>query len=115
MVNVIVYPISVTLSFGVGIAAIYISKYHWNSQIFGRSYLALGIGYFSYGLGEIVFTFLNIFEYETYPSIADVFFFLVYPFIFIHMFLNLKYFKTKLTKTQKILLPLIFFSFYYNI
>jgi len=106
-VSMIVYPLSVTLSFGVGVAAIYVSKHYWDSLIFGRSYLVLGIGYFSYGLGEIVFAFLNIFEYETYPSIADVFFFLVYPFIIIHMFLNLKYFKTGLTKIQKIWLPAI--------
>ena len=95
------------MSFGVGVAAIFVSKHYGDSRIFGRSYLALGIGYFSYGLGEIIFTFLNIFEYETYPSIADVFFFLVYPFIIIYMFLNLKYFKTGLMKIQKVWLPAI--------
>lgn len=39
-VSMIVYPLSVTLSFGVGVVAIFVSKHYWDSLIFGRSYLA---------------------------------------------------------------------------
>lgn len=106
-VNMIIYPISVILSFGVGVVALYVSKQYWGSLVFGRSYLALSIAYFSYCLGEIIFSFLNLFEYQSYPSIADIFFFLLYPFVIIHMVLNIGFFKSKITVSQKIWLPSI--------
>lgn len=101
-VSVIVFPLSVLFSSGVSVMAFFVSKKYWGTEIFGKAYLLLGIGYLSYTIAEITYYTLDILGHETYPSIADVFFFMLYPPIFIYLVLNIRFFKVKITKLQKI-------------
>ena len=51
-----------------------------------RSFIFLGVSFMSITLGEITYWLLDVNGLETYPSIADVFFFLQYPMLMVfHM------------------------------
>jgi hypothetical protein len=81
------------------------------SHVFGKSHLALSFGFLSIFLAEITYMIYDIiFNIEPYPSIADVFFFLLYPFLLIYLFLNIKFFTPKLGNRAKIwiiVMPLV--------
>ncbi len=106
-ISLILFPISVLFTGAAAIAALFVSKQHWGTAVFGKSYLTLGIGYLFYTIAEITFYVLDFLGYDNYPSIADVFFFLVYPCMAIHLFLNLRFFGIELTKVQKIWMPIV--------
>jgi len=73
------------------------------SLVFGKSYLALSIGYLGIFLGEVTYMIYDIvYNIEPYPSIADVFFFMQYPFLLIHLILNIKFFSPKINLRYKI-------------
>ena len=74
------------------------------AKIFQKAYLSLAAGYFVIFLGEITYLIYNYYypELDPYPSIADVFFFVQYPMILIHLLLNIKFFSPKLNKISKI-------------
>ena len=70
------------------------------------------MGFLSYAIAEVLYyTFDLILGIEPYPSIADVFFFLLYPFALGHLLLNIKFFNTKVSSIQKIWLAAIPISF----
>jgi len=81
------------------------------SEVFGKSYLIYGLGNLSVFLAEIIYyTYDTIYGIDPYPSIADIFFFAVYPLIIIHIIINYRFFKSKITIKQKTILiaiPLI--------
>ena len=84
------------------IAALVISKRYWKTHVFGNSYLALSAAYFCVFLGEVLYNiYAFVFEIDPYPSIADIFFFLLYPLTFIHLILNIRFFKPKVEKIDK--------------
>lgn len=73
------------------------------SQVFGKSYMALSIGYLSIFFAEVTYMLYDlIYNIEPYPSIADVFFFMLYPFLLIYLILNIKFFAPKIGKRSKI-------------
>ena len=107
-----VFGLSVGIASAVAISSFIIAKRYWGTTIFGRSYLSLGLGFLSYAIAEVLYyTFDLILGIEPYPSIADVFFFLLYPFALGHLLLNIKFFNTKVTSIQKIWLAAIPISF----
>lgn len=95
--------VSIVSSLGTAIASFVISKRYKGSKTFGKAYFFLGIGYFSIFLAEITYViyerFLGI---DPYPSIADVFFFGLYPFALLHLILNIRFFKPKISPLSKI-------------
>jgi len=86
------------------------------SQVFGKAYLLFALGYFSLFLAEFTYYAYDvIYGIDPYPSIADVFFFALYPLISLHIIINFRFFKTKITRSQKaffISIPIIIFSIY---
>lgn len=73
------------------------------TQIFGKAYLALSLGYLSIFFAEVTYAVYDIvYDIEPYPSIADVFFFMLYPLLLIYLFKNIKFFAPKLGKKSKI-------------
>lgn len=99
--------ISLISTLGVAIASFVISKRYRGSKIFGKAYFFLGLGYFSLFLAEITYTIYEVFlGLDPYPSIADVFFFALYPFALIHLILNIRFFTPKLSSLSKIWLIL---------
>lgn len=89
------------------ITAFYVSKKYHDSKVFGRAYLALGLGLSMFALGEISYGALDLMGAETYPSIADVFFFLFYPLGLYHLVANIRFFKPKLGIATKIIIVII--------
>jgi len=85
------------------IAALVISIRYWGSHVFGKSYLALSLAFFAVFLGEVTYNiYALVFNIDPYPSIADVFFFLLYPFVTIHLIINIKFFQPSLSKIDKL-------------
>ena len=90
--------ISVALSSQIitGIAALIVARKYRGPRVFGRAYLSLAAAFFSVALGEIIYNVsLFVFNVDPFPSIADVFFFLLYPFSLLHLIINIKFFKIK--------------------
>ena len=81
------------------------------TQIFGKAYLALSLGYLSIFFAEVTYAVYDIvYDIEPYPSIADVFFFLLYPLLLTYLFINIKFFAPNLGKKSKlwiIIMPLV--------
>ena len=81
------------------------------TQVFGRAYLALSLGYLSIFFAEVTYAVYDIvYDIEPYPSIADVFFFLLYPLLLTYLFINIKFFSPTLgikSKLWIILMPLV--------
>ncbi|NND87260.1 MAG: histidine kinase, partial [Nitrosopumilus sp.] len=85
-------------------------NYH-GTQVFGRAYLALSLGYLSIFFAEVTYAVYDIvYNIEPYPSIADVFFFLLYPLLLTYLFMNIKFFSPKLgikSKAWIIVMPIL--------
>ena len=93
-----------------------VAKRYKGSEVFGRAYLMLGIAFFSFFMGELLYIYYEIDPLEDpYPSIADVFYFAFYPLAMAHLFLNIRYFKRRfdtLTKIWPIVLALLIIGTY---
>lgn len=93
-------------SLAVGITALFIAKRYKGSPVFGKTYLALAIGFILLFVGDTVYNYyLYILEEDPYPSIADVFFIVFYIFVGYHLVKNIKYFKKDLGMSSKIAVP----------
>lgn len=102
----------------VAISSFFIAKRYSFSDIFGKAYLSLSIAYLMVFLAEVTYLVYDLFlGLDPYPSIADVFFFLLYPFSLIHLFLNIQFFNPRIKRKEILLLGTIFsiivFSFVY--
>lgn len=90
------------------IASFFVAKRYGRSAVFGQAYLALGIAFTAYAIGDIIYNFqTTVLKIDPYPSIADIFFFAQYPFIIFHLIRNIKYFKRKITRRTIIWLAAI--------
>lgn len=90
------------------IASFLVAKSYGWSIVFGKAYIALGAGLFSLFLGETTwYYFTFVLEIEPFPSIADVFFYAFYPLTIIHIVLNVRFFKTKISLIHKFWICLI--------
>ena len=78
------------------------------SEVFGKSYLIYGLGSFSVFLAELTYyAYDTIYGIDPYPSIADIFFFALYPLVIFHIIINYRFFKSKITINQKAILIVI--------
>jgi hypothetical protein len=90
------------------IASFIVAKRYGRSAVFGNAYLALGIGFTAFAIGDIIYNFqTTVLKIDPYPSIADIFFFAYYPFIIFHLIRNIKFFKRKINMVTKIWLAAI--------
>ena len=108
-------PPSIGMALAVAITSFIVAKRYSGTLVFGKAYLALGLAYLSYTIAEILYYVLDGLGMETYPSIADVFFFALYPLSLIHLIVNIRFFNPKFTAAHKIwipLLPIVFISAY---
>jgi len=104
--------IALAAPLAVGIAGIYVGKRYGGSQIFGRAYTALGIGFIFYFMGEITWYYYEtVLEIYPYPSLADVFYLAFYPFLIFHLIVHIRYFKRKTDDSTKILFIVLAASF----
>ncbi len=98
-IGIVVSPLAVSVS------CFIISKMYGNSKVFGKSYLLLGLGFFSAFVGEMIFFhYVDTLNFEEYSLLGEFFIFLSYPLMMAHIIINVRYFTEKLTKFQKFLL-----------
>jgi len=102
----------------VSISSLFIAKRYGSTDVFGKAYLSLSIAFMMVFLAEVTYLVYDlILGLDPYPSIADVFFFLLYPFTLIHLFLNIRFFSPKIKRREILLLGIIFsfilFSYVY--
>jgi len=73
------------------------------AQVFEKAYLALSLAYLSIFFAEVTYAVYDIvYDIEPYPSIADIFFFMLYPLLLIYLFKNIRFFAPNLGKKSKI-------------
>ena len=102
--------VSVILPSISAIAAWFVAKKYWGSQVFGKAYLALAIGFTMNCLGEIVYGIYDTLGYNTSFGVDDILFYAFYPLIMVHLVLNVRFFKPKigiLTKIWVVAIPVI--------
>lgn len=88
--------VSLTLQSLAGIAALIVARKYRGTRIFGRAYLSLAGAFFSVAIGEIIYNvYLFVFNLDPFPSIADLFFFLLYPCTLLHLLINIDFFHVK--------------------
>lgn len=81
---------SISLELSIVVLAAYLVKRYNKSEIFGKSYIFLGLGFFSVALGKILhLAGVNI---EGMPAIDSIFFFGLYIFLFCYLYINIKSF-----------------------
>ncbi len=103
----IAFPLSVSLAAVVAVFAFIVAKQN-ETGILRKAYLFLGLGFTSYAIAEILYYLFDlVLGIEAYPSIADIFFFALYPFTMGHLLLNLKFFHTGYSTLQKLWIPAI--------
>lgn len=79
---------SISLELGIVVLATYLVKRYNRSEIFGKSYIFLGLGFFSVAIGDILY----LVGVDTYPRIDSIFFFGLYIFLFCYLYINIKSF-----------------------
>jgi hypothetical protein len=95
-------------SLAVGITAFFVYRRYRGSPIFGKTYLALAIGFVLLFVGDLVYNYyLMVLDEDPYPSIADAFFISFYFFTGYHLIKNIKYFKKDLGWGSKIGVPVL--------
>ena len=95
-------------SLAVGIVALFVAKRYWGSAVFGKTYLALAIGFIVLFGGDSIYNYyLFVLDEDPYPSIADVLFLGFYLFTTYHLVKNIKYFKKDLGWGPKLAVPAI--------
>lgn len=90
-------------SLAVAIIGFFVAKKYSGSEVFGKTYLALAIGFLFLFVGDLVYNYYWIvLDEDPYPSIADAFFIAFYFFTGYHLIQNIKYFKKGLGWGTKI-------------
>ena len=93
---------------GCGVIGIIIAKRYWGSEVFGRSYFALGLAFLMYFLGDTTWIYYEFFlEEYPYPSIADVFYLAFSSFLIYYLITNIRYFKRHLEASKLILFGIV--------
>lgn len=99
-------------SLAVGITALFVYRRYKGSPVFGKTYLALAIGFIILFVGDSVYNYyLIVLDEDPYPSIADAFFIAFYFFTGYHLVKNIKYFKKDLGIGPKIGVPVLAVAF----
>ncbi len=89
-------------SFLTGCSSLFVAKKHGTSK-FALAFYSLAVGFFSVSIAEILYYYyFQIIHIDPFPSIADVFFFALYPFMMIHFILNINFYQNKSTLKSKI-------------
>lgn len=108
--------LSMFLPLVVAISSFFVAHRYGLSEVFGKSYLMFSLAYFAFFLAELTYYAYDvIYGIDPYPSFADIFFFAFYPLTAMHIVINLRFFKSKTNKWQKMLfiaIPIIIFLAY---
>lgn len=85
-----------------------IAKRYWGSRVFGKAYLALGIAFLMGHIGDELFQYYQLSGISNpYPYYPDIFFSAFFPFAFYHLYRNIRLFKSRFEKADKLLLVML--------
>lgn len=94
-----------------GVTSILVAKKYHGSEMLGKAYLFLGLGFFSWFIADLGYYHAQfVLEIDPWPSPFDIGFLANYVFAILHLYLNTKFFKPKWTRQMKgilIVIPLI--------
>ncbi len=101
-IDLIISIVSFVNPLAASIASFTIWTRYRGTKVFGRAYFSLGMAYLMVFAAELTYLVYDILlNLDPYPSIADVFFFALYPFTMIHILLNIKFFKSKVFQNER--------------
>ncbi|MHA7647992.1 histidine kinase [Nitrosopumilus sp. S4] len=106
--TLIVYAPAMLIPLSVAILSFLNSRSFSESLVYHKAFFALGIGFLGLFLGE--FTYLIYEQFlglDPYPSIADVFFYLLYPMTLVYLILNIRFFAVNISVIDKLILIII--------
>ncbi|MGQ0771245.1 MAG: hypothetical protein ACT4NT_00530 [Nitrososphaerota archaeon] len=90
------------------ILSIFVAKRYRGSEVFGKAYFFLGIGFISWFIGEVLYYYyLFVMKINPWPSPSDVFFIGSYVFATLHLVLNTRYFKRSWNILMKVWITVI--------
>ena len=106
--NQIISIVSIINPMIASISGFIVAKRYGRSMTFGKAHLVLGSGFLCAGIAECIYLIYDIiWQIEPYPSIADIFFFALYPFILAYLIISIKFFKPKTSKDELFWMPII--------
>ena len=83
-------------------------KKYRGSEVFGKAYLFLGLAFISWFIGDLGYVYYDhILEIDPYPNPFDLGFIGSYVFVFLHLVLNIRYFKPDWNLGMKSLIVII--------
>jgi hypothetical protein len=108
-IEISIILVSLSCQITTGTAAFIVARKYRGTRVFGRSYLSLSAAFFSVAIGEIIYNVYQfVFDLDPFPSIADVFFFLLYPFTLLHLLINIRFFKVGISSKSVFLVMTLF-------
>lgn len=104
----IVYGTSTIIPLTVAILSFITAKKYSGVQVYGKAYIALGIGFVGFFLGEFTyFIYEQVLGLDPYPSIADVFYYLLYVMIIVYLLVHIRFFTKKIQTQDKLMVGMI--------
>lgn len=80
----------------------YVAKKYQGTKVFGKAYLALAIALALNATGETIYGVYDVMGMGTTFTIADIVFYAFYPMVMVHLILNIRFFKPKISKMTKV-------------
>lgn len=93
----------------------YVAKQYKGSEVFGKAYLALALALAVNAVGETIYGIYDTLGMDTTFTIADIVFYSFYPLVLVHLILNIRFFKPKIshiTKAWVIAIPIVITAVY---
>ena len=99
----LIYILSMGVPLIVGILSLVTGKRYKGMLVYGRAYTALGIAFLGLFGGELTYLIYEEYlELDPYPSIGDLFFFLLYVFTIMYLVIHIRFFSTKIANIDKL-------------
>ena len=104
----IVYGTSMSVPLTVAVLSFMTARRYSGVLVYGRAYIALGIGFMGFFLGEFTyFIYEQVLRLDPYPSLADIFYYLLYVMIIIYLILHIRFFVKKVQILDKLMIGAI--------
>jgi len=104
----IVYVSGWSITLTVAILSFVTAKKYSGIGVYGKAYMALGIGFIGFFLGDFTyFIYEQVLGLDPYPSIADVFYYLLYVMIIAYLLLHIRFFTKKIQTTDKLMIGIV--------
>ena len=92
----------------IGIVSFIVAKKYHGSDMLGKAYLFLGLGFFAWFFADVGYYYQQfVLDIDPWPSPFDIGFFASYVFAIVHLALNTRYFRPKWSKEMKVILVII--------